>query len=144
MAPAEGIDYRTHKSGKTPLVCGRAGDKSTPTSLFALSQCTFRRKQPQSLGPNLEEVIRCPSRDHGLSGPGAWVELQARILVSEIALGRRQFPIDLQGVLQVLINLHYCGLIAASIAVIGSCFVSAILLVFHQSIFNGGKTHQKR
>lgn len=39
-----------------------------------------------------------------------------------IALAKSNDCIDLQGVLQVLINFHYRGLVAASIAVVGSYF----------------------
>lgn len=40
---------------------------------------------------------------------------------------------DLQGILQVLIDFHYCGLVAASVAVVGGCGTLAIALV-HQDL----------
>lgn len=58
-------------------------------------------------------------RDHGFTSSRAGVELQAEVLIS------RHFKIigheHIQGIFQVLIDLHYRGLVAASVAIVGRC-----------------------
>lgn len=76
----------------------------------------------------LEEVIRRPSRDHGLAGARTGFELQAvGVGVHELARGH-VLPVwgelgcagagGLQGVFEVFVDFHDGGLITASIAVI--------------------------
>jgi len=68
---------------------------------------------------SLQERRKLTPGDHGFAGSRARVELQAAWAVSEqiITLGWGYA----QGVFQVLVNLHYRGLVAAPVAVIGSC-----------------------
>lgn len=67
-----------------------------------------------------------------------------KIFLIEKNKEKKTIPIDLQGILQVLINLHYCSLVTASVAVIGSCVVLGTLLVLRELLYIGCETHQKR
>lgn len=67
----------------------------------------------------LKEVVRCPARDHGLAGPRAWVELKASELSAQVAHFVRRWY--LQSVLQMLVNLHYGGLVTTPVTVVGRC-----------------------
>lgn len=59
------------------------------------------------------------SRDHGFAGPGTWIKLQAvRPRLAE-ELDSLAGGANLQSVFQVLINLHDCSLVTASVAVVG-------------------------
>jgi hypothetical protein len=67
---------------------------------------------------HLQEVVRSPARDHGFSSSRAWVELQA---VWVLVWYTNDADEDLQGILEVLIDLHDGSLVPASVAVVGCC-----------------------
>ena len=67
----------------------------------------------------LQEVIWCSARDHWLAGSRAGVELETKKRCQQhISLGGCKG--DVQGVFEVLVDLHDGGLIAAAVAVIWS------------------------
>jgi hypothetical protein len=68
---------------------------------------------------HLEEVVGSATRHHWLASARARIELEAKRVVSKVQIvcvnGRYA-----QGVFQMFVNLHDCGLIAAAVTVIGS------------------------
>lgn len=68
---------------------------------------------------HLEEVVGRATRHHWLASAWAGIELKAGRLVSKVNLGttNKQY---LQSVFQMLVNFHDCGLVAATVTVIGS------------------------
>lgn len=68
---------------------------------------------------HLEEVVGRATRHHWLASAWAGIELKAARLISKahvVSINKRY----LQGVLQMLVNFHDCGLVAAAVTVIGS------------------------
>ena len=74
-----------------------------------LSESTFESRS--------EEVVWRSSADHWLTGSWTWVKLQAGLRVSSCT---NKGPMHSQCILQMLIDLHDCRLVTASVAVIGS------------------------
>lgn len=67
----------------------------------------------------LEEIVGSTTRHHGLAGTWAWVELQALKIVSNRDKHKKDKKVGYaQGVFQVLVNLHDCGLVTTAVAVI--------------------------
>jgi len=81
----------------------------------AAGRCTALRR--------LQEVVGRPARDHGFAGSGARVELQAKRGVREKRIFgiRKRKCSDVQGILEVFVDLHDRCLVATAVAVVGCC-----------------------
>ena len=81
----------------------------------AAGRCTALRR--------LQEVVGRPARDHGFAGSGARVELQAKRGVREKRIFgiRKRKCSDVQGILEVFVDLHDRGLVTTTVAIVWCC-----------------------